>query len=175
MNEPTADDPTTIAKPSDASELSGGSAPTRIWVDADACPKVIKEILFRAATRTRTPLTLVANRMLAVPPSPFIRSVVVPDGFDVADNEIVRRLAPGDLVISSDLPLAAQVIARGGQVLSHRGEWISAADIGARLNLRDFMETLRASGVQTGGPAPMSHAERQAFAAHLDRFLAALR
>ena len=147
----------------------------QIWVDADACPKVIKEILFRAATRTHTSLTLVANQILAVPPSPFIRSVQVPAGFDVADNEIVRRLAPGDLVISSDLPLAAQIIERGGHVLSHRGEWLSAANIGPLLNLRDFMETLRASGVQTGGPAPMSHAERQAFAAHLDRFLASLR
>ena len=143
-----------------------------IWVDADACPKVIKDILFRAATRTKTSLTLVANQMLAVPPSPFIRSVQVPAGFDVADNEIVRRLSAGDLVISSDLPLAAQVIELGGHVLSHRGEWVSAANIGALLNMRDFMETLRASGVQTGGPPPMSHSERQAFAAHLDRFLA---
>ena len=147
----------------------------QIWVDADACPKVIKEILFRAATRTKTSLTLVANQMLAVPPSPFIRSVQVPAGFDVADNEIVKRITAGDLVISSDLPLAAQVIEQGGHVLSHRGEWYSAANIGALLNMRDFMETLRASGVQTGGPPPMSSAERQAFAAHLDRFLAASR
>ena len=144
----------------------------QIWVDADACPRVIKEILFRAATRTRTTLTLVANQMLTVPHSPFIRSVQVPAGFDVADNEIVRRLSAGDLVISSDLPLAAQVIDHGGHVLSHRGEWVSAANIGSLLNLRDFMETLRASGVQTGGPPPMSPSERQAFAAHLDRFLA---
>jgi uncharacterized protein YaiI (UPF0178 family) len=147
----------------------------QIWVDADACPKVIKEILFRAATRTKTSLTLIANQMLAVPPSPFIRSIQVPAGFDVADNEIVKRITAGDLVISSDLPLAAQVIERGGHVLSHRGEWVSADNIGALLDLRDFMETLRASGVQTGGPAPMSASERQAFAAHLDRFLAALR
>ena len=146
-----------------------------IWVDADACPKVIKEILFRAATRTKTSLTLIANQMLTVPPSPFIRSVQVPAGFDVADNEIVRRLTAGDLVISSDLPLAAQVIDQGGHVLSHRGEWYSAANIGALLNMRDFMETLRASGVQTGGPPPMSASERQVFAAHLDRFLAAQR
>ena len=143
-----------------------------IWVDADACPKVIKEILFRAATRTRTSLTLVANQMLAVPPSPFIRSVQVPAGFDVADNEIVKRLVAGDLVISSDLPLAAQVIDKGAHVLSHRGEWYSAANIGSLLTLRDFMETLRASGVQTGGPPPMSSSERQAFASHLERFLA---
>ena len=147
----------------------------QIWVDADACPRVIKEILFRAATRTKTSLTLVANQMLTVPPSPFIRSVQVPAGFDVADNEIVKRVTAGDLVISSDLPLAAQVIEQGGHVLSHRGEWVSAANIGALLNMRDFMETLRASGVQTGGPPPMSASERQVFAAHLDRFLAAQR
>ena len=147
----------------------------QIWVDADACPKVIKEILFRAATRTKTSLTLVANRMLTVPPSPFIRSVQVPAGFDVADDEIVKRVTAGDLVISSDLPLAAQIIEQGGHVLSHRGEWVSAANIGALLTMRDFMETLRASGVQTGGPPPMSASERQVFAAHLDRFLAAQR
>ena len=143
-----------------------------IWVDADACPKVIKEILFRAATRTKISLTLVANQTLHVPPSPFIRSVQVPDGFDVADNEIVKRLSAGDLVITSDLPLAAEVIEKGGHVLSHRGEWFSAANIRPLLNMRDFMDNLRASGVQTGGPPPMSHSERQAFAAHLDRFLA---
>jgi uncharacterized protein YaiI (UPF0178 family) len=144
----------------------------QIWVDADACPRVIKEILFRAATRSKIALTLIANQMLAVPPSPFIRSVQVPAGFDVADNEIVRRVAAGDLVISSDLPLAAQIIEKGGHVLSHRGEWYSAANIGSLLTMRDFMETLRASGVNTGGPPPMSHGERQTFAAHLDRFLA---
>ena len=143
-----------------------------IWVDADACPRVIKEILFRAATRTRISLTLVANQTLHVPPSPFIRSVQVPDGFDVADNEIVKRLSAGDLVITSDLPLAAEVIEKGGHVLSHRGEWFSAANIRPLLNMRDFMDNLRASGVQTGGPPPMSQSERQAFAAHLDRFLA---
>lgn len=143
-----------------------------IWVDADACPRVIKEILFRAATRTRISLTLVANQTLHVPPSPFIRSVQVPDGFDVADNEIVKRLTSGDLVITSDLPLAAEVIEKGGHVLSHRGEWFSAANIRPLLNMRDFMDNLRASGVQTGGPAAMSQSERQAFAGHLDRFLA---
>ncbi|MBL8414188.1 MAG: YaiI/YqxD family protein [Propionivibrio sp.] len=144
----------------------------QIWVDADACPKVIKEILFRAATRTKISLTLVANQTLHVPPSPFIRSVQVPDGFDVADNEIVKRLSAGDLVITSDLPLAAEVIEKGGHVLSHRGEWFSAANIRPLLNMRDFMDNLRASGVQTGGPPPMSQSERQAFAGHLDRFLA---
>ena len=143
-----------------------------IWVDADACPKVIKDILFRAVTRTRISLTLVANQTLHVPPSPFIRSVQVPAGFDVADNEIVKRVNAGDLVITSDLPLAAEVIEKGGHVLSHRGEWYSAANIRPLLNMRDFMDNLRASGIQTGGPPPMSQTERQAFAGHLDRFLA---
>lgn len=146
-----------------------------IWVDADACPTVIKDILFRAATRTEIPLTLVANQMLRVPPSPFIRSVQVPAGFDVADNEIVKRVVAGDLVITSDLPLAAEVIEKGGHVLSHRGEWYSAANIRPLLNMRDFMDNLRASGVQTGGPPPMSQTERQVFAGHLDRFLTALK
>ena len=146
-----------------------------IWVDADACPTVIKDILFRAATRTEIPLTLVANQTLRVPPSPFIRSVQVPAGFDVADNEIVKRVTAGDLVITSDLPLAAEVIEKGGHVLSHRGEWYSAANIRPLLNMRDFMDNLRASGVQTGGPPPMSQTERQAFAGHLDRFLAGLK
>lgn len=143
-----------------------------IWVDADACPKVIKDILFRAATRTQTALTLVANQTLHVPPSPFIRSVQVAAGFDVADNEIVRRVTAGDLVITSDLPLAAEVIDKGAHVLSHRGEWYSAANIRPLLNMRDFMDNLRASGIQTGGPAPMSANESKAFAGHLDRFLA---
>ncbi len=127
---------------------------------------------FSAATRTRISLTLVANQTLHVPPSPFIRSVQVPDGFDVADNEIVKRLTAGDLVITSDLPLASEVIEKGGHVLSHRGEWFSTANIRPLLNMRDFMDNLRASGVQTGGPPPMSQSERQAFAGHLDRFLA---
>jgi uncharacterized protein YaiI (UPF0178 family) len=143
-----------------------------IWVDADACPKVIKDILFRAATRTGIPLTLVANQTLHVPPSPLIRSVQVAAGFDVADNEIVKRVAAGDLVITSDLPLAVEVIEKGVHVLSHRGEWYSAANIRPLLNMRDFMDNLRASGIQTGGPPPMSQSERQAFAGHLDRFLA---
>lgn len=144
----------------------------QIWVDADACPKVIKDILFRAATRTKIQLTLVANQTLHVPPSPFIRSVQVAAGFDVADNEIVKRVSAGDLVITSDLPLAAEVIEKGGFVLSHRGESYSAANIRPLLNMRDFMDNLRASGIQTGGPPPMSQSERQAFAGHLDRFLA---
>ena len=143
-----------------------------IWVDADACPKVIKDILFRASTRTNIPLTLVANQTLQVPPSPHIRSVQVSAGFDVADNEIVKRVSAGDLVITSDLPLAAEVIDKGGHVLSHRGEWYSAANIRPLLNMRDFMDNLRASGIQTGGPPPMSQNESRSFAGHLDRFLA---
>jgi uncharacterized protein len=145
-----------------------------IWVDADACPKVIKEILFRAATRTGLSLTLVANQTLYVPPSPHIRSVQVPAGFDVADNEIVKRAVAGDLVITSDLPLAAELIEKGAHVLSHRGEWYSAANIRPLLNMRDFMDNLRASGIQTDGPPPMSQNDSRAFAGHLDRFLAKL-
>lgn len=146
-----------------------------IWVDADACPRVIRDILFRAASRTGIPLTLIANQMLTVPPSPLIRSVQVPAGFDVADNEILKRLAAGDLVITSDLPLAAEIIEKAGHVLSHRGEWYSAANIRPLLNMRDFMDNLRASGIQTGGPPALSLADRQAFAGQLDRFLAGLK
>ena len=147
--------------------------PMRLWIDADACPKVIREMLYRAANRTQTELTLVANQMLAVPPSPYIRCVQVHAGFDVADNEIVARVELGDLVITSDLPLAADVIAKGGHVLTPRGEWLSEANIRPLLNMRDFMDNLRSSGIQTGGPAPMSTAEQREFARHLDRFLAA--
>ena len=143
-----------------------------IWVDADACPAVIKEILYRVAERTGLPVTLVANQWLKTPPYPGIKAVQVPKGFDVADNEIVKRVQAGDLVITSDLPLAAEVIEKGGHVLSHRGEWYSAANIRPLLNMRDFMDNLRASGVQTGGPPPMSASEQKAFAGHLDRFLA---
>lgn len=143
-----------------------------IWVDADACPRTVKDILFRAAVRTATPLTLIANQTLQVPPSPHIRSVQVPKGFDVADNEIVRRLAAGDLVITGDIPLAAEVIAKGGHALSPRGERYTKENIGALLNMRDFMDTLRASGVETGGPPALSAADQRAFAAQLDRFLA---
>lgn len=143
-----------------------------IWVDADACPRAVKDILFRAAVRTATPLTLIANQTLQVPPSPHIRSVQVPKGFDVADNEIVRRLAAGDLVITGDIPLAAEVVAKGGHALSPRGERYTKENIGALLNMRDFMDTLRASGVDTGGPPTLSPADQRAFAAQLDRFLA---
>lgn len=146
-----------------------------IWVDADACPGVIKEILFRAAQRTGTPLTLVANHALRVPASRNIRTLQVPAGFDVADNEIVRRLAAGDLVITADIPLAAEVIEKGAHALNPRGELYTTENIRARLNMRDFMDTLRGSGIDTGGPPAISQGDRKAFAGHLDRFLAAHR
>ena len=144
----------------------------KIWVDADACPGVIKDILFRAANRTGTLLTLVANQSMQVPASPFIRTVRVGSGFDVADNEIVRRLESGDLVVTADIPLAAEVIEKGAHALNPRGELYTTENIRARLNMRDFLDTLRASGVQTGGPAAISQRDRQAFANNLDRFLA---
>lgn len=142
-----------------------------IWVDADACPNVIKQILFRAAERTQTPLTLVANQTLRVPPSPLIRSLRVPAGFDVADNEIVRLCAAGDLVVTADIPLAAEVLAKGAVALNPRGERYSEATIRERLTMRDFMETLRASGIQSGGPDSFSQRDRQQFAAELDKWL----
>jgi len=144
----------------------------QIWVDADACPKVIKEILFRAAQRTGIPLTLVANKLLLVPNSPHIRALQVEHGFDVADNEIVKRLQPGDLVITGDIPLAAEVIDKGGHALNPRGELYNSENVRALLTMRDFMDTLRASGIQTGGPPSLSQADRQAFANQLDRLLA---
>ena len=144
----------------------------KIWVDADACPVVIKEILFRAARRTQTHMTLVANQPVSVPRSEFINTLQVSSGFDVADNEIVKRLAAGDLVITADIPLAAEVIEKGGHALNPRGELYSKETIRARLNMRDFMDTLRASGINTGGPAAISQSDRQAFGNSLDRFLA---
>lgn len=143
----------------------------KIWVDADACPVVIKEIMFRAAERTKTLTTLVANKLLKVPPSPYIRAIQVPAGFDVADNKIVLELEVGDLVITADIPLAAQVIAKGGHALNPRGEFYSVANIQERLAMRNFMEELRGSGVDISGPAALSQSDRQAFAAELDRFL----
>ena len=144
----------------------------KIWVDADACPVVIKDILFRAAERTGMQLTLVANQPVRIPPSRYIRMLQVTPGFDVADNEIVKRLSEGDLVITGDIPLAADVIEKGGHALSPRGELYSADSIGARLNMRDFMDTLRASGVDTGGPPALSQSDRKSFANHLDKLLA---
>ncbi|WP_020407099.1 YaiI/YqxD family protein [Hahella ganghwensis] len=144
----------------------------QIWVDADACPNVIKEILFRAAERTEIPLTLVANQAIRTPPSPWIKSVQVESGFDVADNTIVQRLEPGDLVITADIPLAAEVIEKGGHVINPRGQFYSRENIKQRLAMRDFMETLRSSGVQSGGPPALNHGDRMEFANQLDRFLA---
>ncbi|WP_448211026.1 YaiI/YqxD family protein [Colwellia sp. MEBiC06753] len=144
----------------------------KIWVDADACPVAIKEIIFRAADRASIETTLVANHAIRVPISKFIRSMQVASGFDVADNEIVKRLSSGDLVITSDIPLADEVITLGGQALSPRGELFTQANIKSRLNIRDFMDTMRASGVATGGPPPLSQSDRQQFANHLDKILA---
>jgi len=144
----------------------------KIWVDADACPVVIKEILFRAAQRTGVELTLVANQAMETPASKNIHAIQVNQGFDVADDEIVKRLSAGDLVITGDIPLAAEVIEKGGMALNPRGEVYSENDIKARLSMRDFMDTMRASGVNTGGgPPPLNKTDRMAFANHLDRLL----
>lgn len=145
-----------------------------IWIDADACPGVVKEILFRAAERLQIDTTLVANRLLRTPPSRFIRAVQVPAGFDVADAHIVEQVARGDLVVTADIPLAAAILERGAHALNPRGEMYTAANIAERLSMRNFLEELRSSGVQTGGPAAFSQADRQAFGAALDRFLARL-
>jgi uncharacterized protein YaiI (UPF0178 family) len=144
----------------------------KIWVDADACPAVIKDILYRAADRAQVPLTLIANKMLRVPPSPWIRALQVPAGFDVADRRITDEAATGDLVITADIPLASQVIAKGGLVIDPRGDLLDAGNIEERLTLRNFMDGLRGSGVDTGGPAAFSAADRQAFANRLDGLLA---
>jgi uncharacterized protein len=147
-------------------------SPPRIWVDADACPKVIKEILFRAADRVGVRVTLVANQPIQVPRSPHVRSVQVAAGFDVADNYIVQQAQAGDLVITADIPLAAEAIARGCLALNPRGELYTTENIRQRLNMRDFLDTLRGSGIDTGGPAALSQGDRMAFANQLDRFLA---
>ena len=144
----------------------------KIWVDADACPVVIKEILFKAAERTKVQLTLVANQPIRFPPSQYINMLQVSSGFDVADDEIVKLVNVGDLVITGDIPLAAEVIEKGGLALNPRGEMYTESDIKAKLNMRDFMDTMRASGERTGGQAPLNQNDRQAFANHLDRLLA---
>lgn len=144
----------------------------QLWVDADACPVVIKEILYRVANRTKIMTTLVANQLLRVPPSPYIRALQVPQGFDVADNKIVQAVSVGDLVITADIPLAAQVIAKGAHALNPRGQFYSTANIAERLAMRNFMEELRGSGVDINGPSAFSQADRQAFAKELDKFLA---
>jgi uncharacterized protein YaiI (UPF0178 family) len=143
-----------------------------IWVDADACPVVIKEILYRAATRAKIPLTLVANKMLRVPPSPWIKALQVPGGFDIADQRIAQEVNDGDLVVTADIPLASQVIAKGATVIDPRGELLTVANIEERLTMRNFMDSLRSGGVDTGGPAAFSSADRQKFANQLDRLLA---
>jgi len=144
----------------------------KIWVDADACPVVIKEILFKAAERTGVLVTLVANQAIHIPPSRHIKFLQVSRGFDVADNEIVKHVVEGDLVITGDIPLAADVIEKGALALNPRGELYTADDIKARLTLRDLMDTLRGSGIDTGGQAPLNQNDRKTFANHLDRLIA---
>ena len=143
----------------------------KIWIDGDACPNAIKEILFRAAERTGISLTLVANHIVKVPPSRHISFLRVASGFDVADNEIVKRLAPGDLVITGDIPLAAEIIENQGQALNPRGELYTIDNIKARLTMRDLMESLRSSGIESGGQAPLNHSDRKAFADQLDKIV----
>ena len=142
-----------------------------IWVDADACPVVVKEILFRAATRAEISVTLVANQFLKVPKSPYISFIQVEAGFDVADNEIVRRCAAGDLVITADIPLSSEVIDKAAIALNPRGELYSKENIKIRLNMRDFMDTMRASGIEGGGPPPLTQRDRQQFANNLDKLI----
>ena len=144
----------------------------KIWVDADACPNPVKEILFRAAERTGIALVLVANHDVRIKPSRHISFMRVAAGFDVADDEIVRLLASGDLVITSDIPLAAEIIAKQAQALSPRGELFTADNIKAKLSIRDLMDSLRSSGIDTGGQAPLNHGDRKAFADQLDRIIA---
>lgn len=147
------------------------SIPMTIWVDADACPNLIREILFKAARRTGVPLILVANQYIKTPRDNNITSIQVPQGFDVADNEIVQRAQKDDLVITGDIPLAAEVMEKGSHALNPRGEMYDPETIRQKLNMRDFMDSMRSSGVQTGGPPPMGAADRQQFANHLDRYL----
>jgi hypothetical protein len=144
----------------------------KIWVDADACPVVIKEILYRAAMRTQIHTLFVANQLLRVPPSAFIKALQVDKGFDVADAKIVEELLAGDLVITADIPLAALVIAKQAHALNPRGEFYSQENIQERLTIRNMMEELRASGIETSGPNSFKHSDRQAFAAQLDKFIA---
>ena len=144
----------------------------QIWVDADACPNLIKEILFRAAERVKVPLTLVANQYLRTPPSTLIKAIQVPAGFDVADNYIVQQVQLNDLVITADIPLAAEVVDKGALALNPRGELYTRENIQQRLTMRNFMDELRSSGVDTGGPSSMTAQDRQAFANQLDKLLA---
>ena len=140
-------------------------------MDADACPRVIRDILVRAAQRVEAPLNFVANHALGIPQSPWVRCIQVEKGFDVADNEIVKRLGAGDLVITGDIPLAAEVVAKQGLALNPRGELYTVENIKERLAMRDLMESLRSSGIETGGQAPLNHGDRKAFADQLDRII----
>ena len=145
----------------------------KIWVDADACPVAIKDMIFKAANRTKIHTTFLANHYMKIPPSPFLQFSQVSQGFDVADDEIVLRCEAGDLVITSDIPLAAEVIEKGALALSSRGELFTKDNIGPKLNMRDFMDTMRSSGVQqSGGPAPLGPQDKQKFANELDKILA---
>ena len=150
-----------------------GPAAPQVWVDADACPGVIRDILFRAAERAQVQVTLVANQWLRTPPSRYVRALQVQGGFDVADDAIVERARPGDLVVTQDIPLAARVLERGAHAVNPRGERYTPDTIAERLSMRNFMEELRGAGVQTGGPAVFHARDRQAFANQLDRWLAA--
>ena len=152
--------------------MSEGDSAPQVWVDADACPGVIKEILFRAAERAGVQVTLVANQWLRTPPSRYIRALQVQGGFDVADSEIVERIRPGDLVVTQDIPLAARVLEKGGIAVNPRGDRYTPDNMAERLSIRDFMEELRGAGVQTGGPPAFHARDRQAFANQLDRWLA---
>jgi len=152
--------------------VSEGDAAPQVWVDADACPGVIKEILFRAAERASVQVTLVANQWLRTPPSRYIRALQVQGGFDVADSEIVELVRPGDLVVTQDIPLAARVLEKGGIAVNPRGDRYTPDNMAERLSIRDFMEELRGAGVQTGGPPAFHARDRQAFANQLDRWLA---
>jgi uncharacterized protein YaiI (UPF0178 family) len=154
-------------------KLGSVSRSMQIWVDADACPRAIKEILFRAAERRKIPMILVANTLLSTPPSPFIRAMRVPRGFDVADRKIAEMVEAGDLVVTADIPLAFAVIERGGRALDPRGVLYTEANVQERLAIRNLMDQLRATGVETGGPAPWKQADSRAFANQLDRLLPA--
>lgn len=145
-----------------------------IWIDADACPNPIKEIIYRAADRKQLYVTLVANQWLKIPSSPFIKMQQVEKGFDIADNVIVQQVVAHDLVITSDIPLAADVLNKQAHVLTPRGERYTLDTIKERLVMRDFMETMRASGVQSGGPAPFSAKDREQFANQLDKLISTL-
>jgi len=143
----------------------------KLWIDADACPNQVKEIMFKAANRKKIQLTLVANQYIKIPNSPYITMTQVESGFDVADDYIVAQVQPNDLVITSDIPLADELITKGAQVLTSRGEAFTPQNIKQKLNMRDFMETMRSSGIQSGGPPPLNAQDIQQFANALDRYL----